>query len=90
MTEKPKKKAGRPKGSGKGVPMSQEHRDKIRNSNVLSRLIKHAEGKEPDMAGTEVQAASTLLSFAFPKLQATQVSGDAENPVKLIVTIGGD
>lgn len=70
--------------------MGEAHRTKIRNSKVLSRLIRHAEGDEPDMTSSEVQAASILLGFAFPKLQAVTVSGDQDAPLQMKVTIGGD
>lgn len=70
--------------------MGEEHRAKIRNSNILNRLIKHAEGNE-DMTSSEVQAAMGLLNFALPKLQAIDPNtGDATVSARMVVTIGGD
>ncbi len=70
-TEKNPKGAGRKKGTkASKVVMGEEHRAKIKNSSVLNRLIRHAEGKEPDMQSSEVNAGMGLLGFAFPKLQA--------------------
>lgn len=84
--------AGRPKGSkaSKAV-MGEEHRAKIRNSQILNRLVRHAEGSEPDMQPSEVQAGMGLLGFAFPKLQPIDPnSGDSGINLKMRVTIGGD
>jgi hypothetical protein len=56
-------------GPAKGsIRLTSEHRDKIRKSRVLTRLISHAEGDEA-MSQTEVTAALGLLKFAFPPLQ---------------------
>lgn len=69
-------KAGRkpkPVGSPK-QPLSKSHRDKIQNSNILSRLIKHAEGTE-DMTSTEVNAALGLLKKCLPDMKAIEHSG---------------
>lgn len=70
--------------------MGEQHRDKIRKSNILNRLVKHAEGLE-DMKPTEVQAAMGLLNFALPKLQPIDPNtGDATVKTRMVVTIGGD
>lgn len=64
-------------GPKKGtVRLTQEHREKIRNSRVLQRLIEHAEGVT-EMHQTEVTAALGLLKFAFPPLQAEAFDDDA-------------
>lgn len=63
-------------GPKKGtIRLTDEHRDKIRKSKVLSRLISHAEGVE-DMKQTEVTAALGLLKFAFPPLQPEAFDDD--------------
>ncbi len=74
--------AGRPVGSGAGVRLSQSHRDKIANSNVLSYLISHAEGKR-EMTATQVTAAIALLKKCLPDLQAVQHSDSEGGPVKI-------
>ena len=69
------------RGRAPGFTMSNEHRDKIRNSNILTALIEHAEGKR-DMSATQVSAGLGLLKKALPDLTATQLSGDADNPIE--------
>ncbi len=49
--------------------MSDEHRIKIGNSNILNNLIKHADGKL-DMSSTQVQVGLGLLKKVMPDLQA--------------------
>jgi molybdopterin/thiamine biosynthesis adenylyltransferase len=63
--------------------MSAEHRTKIANSQILNRLIGHAEGSI-DMTASQVTAASILLKKVMPDLTATTISGDDENPVTII------
>jgi len=66
--------------------MSDEHRVKIQNSNILNALIEHAVGKR-DMTATQVTAGIALLKKVLPDLQAVQVSGDPESPVHMVHTI---
>lgn len=66
-----------------GARMGSEHRDKIRKSKVLSRLIEHAEGVT-EMSQTEVTAALGLLKFAFPPLQAESFSDEAGDSAQTI------
>lgn len=72
--------AGRPPGAT-GVRLTDEHRSKIQNSRILSRLIGHAEGTE-EMTATQVQAGLGLLKKALPDLAAMTISGDADNPLE--------
>lgn len=53
---------------GYNSPMSDSHRDKIAKSNILNRLVRHAEGLE-DMKQTEVNAGLALLKKVLPDLQ---------------------
>ncbi len=67
--------------------MSEEHREKIRNSNILNALLEHVEGKR-DMAATQVTAGLGLLKKALPDLQSVTVSGDDEaDPINVIARI---
>lgn len=66
-------KAGRPIGSG-GVQLTEQHRDKIRKSNILTALIEHAEGTR-EMTSTQVTAGLGLLKKALPDLSAVTVEG---------------
>lgn len=79
--------AGRPKGPT-GIRLTDEHRTKIQKSKILNRLIGHAEGTE-EMSATQVQAALGLLKKALPDLSSVTLSGDAEAPLVINVTVGG-
>lgn len=69
--------------------MTDEHRSKIANSQILNRLIGHAEGTV-EMSATQVAAGLGLLKKALPDLQAITMSGDPENPVHFKVSISVD
>jgi len=47
--------------------MSEEHRVKIKNSNILNALIEHVEGKR-EMSSTQVTAGLGLLAKVMPNL----------------------
>jgi len=64
--------------------MTQEHRDKIAKSNILSTLIKHVEGKQ-DMSSTQVTAGLGLLRKCLPDLQAVELSS-GEDGLKVVLT----
>lgn len=57
--------------------MTNEHRDKIKNSNIINVLIEHALGKR-EMSSTQVQAGLGLLRKVLPDLQA--IGGSDEMP----------
>lgn len=86
--------AGRPVGSGAGVKLTEEHRDKIQKSNILNALIEHAEGKRK-MSATQVSAGLGLLKKALPDLSAVSLEAkhDISDPLadllKEIATGGG-
>ena len=63
------------RGRAPGFQMSSEHRNKIRNSNILNALIEHAVG-ERRMESTQVQAGLGLLKKILPDLSATELSGE--------------
>jgi hypothetical protein len=62
------------RGRSPGFTMSAEHRVKIQNSNILSALIQHAEGKRK-MSPSQVSAGLGLLKKVLPDLSATAISG---------------
>jgi hypothetical protein len=75
------------RGRKPGFTMSSEHRDKIRNSNILSALIAHAEGTR-DMGATQVTAALGLLKKALPDLSSVSIGGDDElGPIKNVLEV---
>lgn len=73
-------------GRQPGFRMSEEHRGKIRNSNILNALIEHATGTR-EMSATQVTAGLGLLKKALPDLSAVTISGDEDNPLTTITRI---
>lgn len=73
--------AGR--GRPPGFKMTEAHRTKIANSQILKRLIEHVEGKV-DMSATQVTAGLGLLRKVMPDISEATVKGDADAP--LVVT----
>ncbi len=68
------------RGRKPGFTMSNEHRVKIQNSNILKALIDHAEGKR-EMTSSQVTAGLGLLKKAMPDLAAIEMSGTVEHEV---------
>lgn len=73
-------------GRKPGFRMSDEHRVKIQNSNVLNALVEHVEGRR-HMTATQVTAGVALLRKVLPDLSQTTVSGDEINPLSVITKI---
>lgn len=61
------------RGRKPGFRMSDEHRVKIQNSNILNALIEHVEG-EREMSATQVSAGLGLLKKVLPDLSQTDVT----------------
>lgn len=59
---------------------------KIQTSQLINRLMDHVVGKI-ELSNTQVQAAQILLKKSLPDLQATELSGDQDNPVKTVMEI---
>lgn len=74
------------RGRKPGFRMSDEHRVKIQNSNILNALIEHVEGAR-EMSATQVSAGVALLRKVLPDLSSVEVSGDAENPIEHKITV---
>ena len=74
------------RGRKPGFRMTEEHRVKIKNSNILNALIEHAEGRR-DMSATQVSAGLGLLKKAMPDLSAVSLSGDEDNPVNVVTRV---
>lgn len=91
-TESNPRGAGRKRGTRTG-PQSDAHRDKIRNSNILRRLISHAEFDEDHenhvkLTGSQVKVGLALINKFLPDLKAVEVSGDEQNPIQHQHAIG--
>jgi hypothetical protein len=63
------------RGRKPGFSMSDEHRVKIRNSNILNALIEHVEGLR-EMSATQVSAGLGLLKKVMPDLAAAADMGE--------------
>ena len=61
--------------------MPEEHRLKIKNSNILSRLIECAEGTV-ELSSTQANVGIALLRKVMPDLSSTEHKGDSENPIE--------
>lgn len=57
---------------GPAYQMSNAHRDKIKNSNILNALLEHVEGNR-EMSSTQVQAGLGLLKKVMPDLANMQI-----------------
>jgi hypothetical protein len=66
--------------------MSNDHRVKIQNSNILNSLVEHVEGKR-EMSATQVTAGLGLLRKVLPDLNAMTIGGDDENPINIIARL---
>lgn len=60
------------RGRKPGFTMSNEHRAKIQNSNILNALIEHVQG-EREMSSTQVTAAIALMKKVLPDLQSATI-----------------
>ena len=69
-------------GRRPGFKMSDEHRQKIANSNVLQCLIEHAEGRR-EMKASAVTAGLGLLKKILPDVSSVELSGPEGGPVQI-------
>jgi hypothetical protein len=74
------------RGRKPGFVMSDEHRVKIQNSNILNALVEHVVGKR-EMSATQVSAGVALLKKVLPDLTSVTVGGDADNPLQTFTRI---
>lgn len=77
--------SGEKRGRGRSpYRMSEAHRDKIRNSNILNALIEHVtSGRE--MSSSQVTAGLGLLKKCLPDLQSVTVQGEEDGePINVI------
>lgn len=72
------------RGRVAGFRMSDEHRVKIQNSNVLNALIEHAEGKR-DMSASQVTAGIALLKKVMPDLQSVAHTDSEGGPLQIAI-----
>lgn len=65
------------RGRKPGFAMSDEHRTKIANSQILKCLVEHVEGKR-EMSASQVTAGIALLRKVMPDLSAIEHSGEVD------------
>ena len=70
------------RGRKPGFRMSEEHRVKIQNSNILNALVEHVEGKR-EMTSTQVSAGVALLKKVMPDLSSIESSIDHSGEIKV-------
>lgn len=69
----------------------EQTRAAIQTSQLVNRLQDFALGKEGvDIDAGRLKAIEVLLRKSLPDLSAISLSGDADNPVEINVTIGGN
>lgn len=79
------------RGRQPGFRMGAEHRDKIKNSNILRNLIKFAEGADDcPIDAAQANVGLGLLRKVMPDLKAVEHMGEDGGPINIKVTIGGD
>lgn len=66
-----------PRGRKPGFHMSDEHRTKIANSQILKCLLEHVTGKR-EMSSTQVSAGLGLLRKVMPDLASVEHSGQLD------------
>lgn len=72
------------RGRSPGFKMTEEHRTKIRNSQILKYLIECAEGKR-EMTSTQATVGLGLLKKVMPDMTAAEISGPDEGPVPVSI-----
>lgn len=61
-------------------------RDKIKTSQLINRLMKHANG-EVEMTNTQVRAAEVLLKKVLPDLGTIQHTGEDGGPINHSIAV---
>jgi hypothetical protein len=73
--------SGGQRGRQPGFKMTNEHRAKIANSNILNALIEHVEGTR-DMSSTQVTAGIALLKKVMPDMTYNEHAGEGGGPIQ--------
>lgn len=75
--------AARKRSATKSIPMTDSWRERIRASMLVNRLSDHVEGKV-ELTPAQVSSANILLKKVAPDLQSVTLTGDEDNPLKVI------
>lgn len=76
----------RKRGRSPGFAMSDAHRLKIQNSNILKVLLEHVEGRR-EMSASQVTAGIALLKKVMPDLQSIEHLGNPDNPIETVTRV---
>lgn len=63
--------------------MSDEHRTKIANSQILNRLIGHVEGNV-ELSASQVTAGLGLLKKCLPDMTNVELTGEGGGPAEFV------
>ena len=74
------------RGRQPGFSMTEEHRVKIKNSNILNALIEHVEGVR-EMSATQVSAGLGLLRKVLPDVSSVELTGEDGGPIDHSITV---
>ena len=74
------------KGRKAGFKMTDEHRGKIANSNILKALIEHVEGNR-EMSSSQVSAGLGLLKKVMPDMTENMHMGMGEDGEIIFKTV---
>jgi len=72
------KQQGKPRGRIPGFAVTDEHRSKIQQTQILNALQEHVNGKR-EMSATQVTAATVLLKKVLPDLTQSDVTTRSDN-----------
>jgi hypothetical protein len=75
------------RGRKPGFRMTDDHRAKIANSNILNALIEHVEGRR-EMSSSQVTAGVALLKKVMPDLSHNEHTGEDGGAIKLVIKTG--
>lgn len=71
-----------------GRPMNKLHQDDVRRKIQASQLINvleaHALGISEELSPSRIKAIEILLRKSLPDLSSVELTGDQDNPVKLV------
>lgn len=64
-------------------------RERIRNSQIIQRLIAHVQNDpdEPVLSKTQIDAANILLKKAYPDLKSVELTGHGSGPIEAVIRI---
>ena len=69
----------------KKIVLTQNWKDKIQIAVIIDRLVKHV-NDEIDMKPTQLKAAEILLKKVAPDLASTQIEGNPDQPVRMVIS----